>query len=368
MKLARLYGRETGNGSLAVVTRGFERALKQADAFAGFYGIDTAHGYAEGEIPDAGSNAPHGIYTGPLGAVGVMFEAGRHKKHWVMIAPNSDQLPLRLLTELSRYQKEHDVTFMAPSLWASLVVERFLGHCIVVPHGVMPEFHPRPERAEEMRQLYQAGEFRVVHFSTSDRQRKGTLELLQAWALLNQHGTFMKGAQLMCVLDPHAKLSIEALIADGEVPEWSSIQKTVKLTLRADFGAVAMSSLLTLSHVVCQPSRGEGFGLIPLEALCCGTPVIATNVTGHSEYLMGDSSDSPAGGAVIVATGELGPIDDLPGSRAPTVTPEAIADALYLARANWPKLQRDAQEIAAERGQAWSWEASLRQFVTGLKA
>lgn len=367
MTLARLYGRETGNGSLAVVTRGFERALRASGALAGFYGVDTASHYAEGEAPTAGSDARHGVYTGPLGAVGKMFEAGRHDEHWVMIAPNSDQLPERLVTQLKGYQNDHAVHLMAPSHWAAKIVQRFLGDCIVVPHGAMPEFKPKLHLAEEMRQLYQAGTFRVVHFSTSDRQRKGTIELLRAWQLLSARQG-LAGARLMCIMDPHARLSLESALADGEVPEWATIASTVKITDRADFGPEAMSHLLCLSHVVCQPSRGEGFGLIPLEALCSGTPVVATNVTGHSEYLIGDDTDPPQGGAIIIESDAFGLLDDLPGSQAPTVTPGAIAGALALARGHWPRLHAEAQAGAAALGRGWSWEASLEHFVSLLGA
>jgi len=36
---------------------------------------------------------------------------------------------------------------------------------------------------------------------------------------------------------------------------------------------------------VVHPSKSEGFGLVPLEALCCGIPVIAPAVTGLADYL-----------------------------------------------------------------------------------
>ncbi len=42
------------------------------------------------------------------------------------------------------------------------------------------------------------------------------------------------------------------------------------------------------NHVDCvlSPTRGEGFGLIPFEALACGTPVIVTDDTGMDQYLI----------------------------------------------------------------------------------
>ncbi len=363
MTLARIYGRETGNGSLAVVTRGFERAFKRAEIFAGLYGIDTADSYADGETPDAGSSARHAVFTGPLGVVGKMFEAGRHEHHWVMIAPNSDQLPRALVADLNRYSDEHVVHFLAPSEWAAGVVRGFLGECTCVPHGVMPEFKPNPELADEVRTLYSAGIFRVVHFSTSDRQRKGTIELLQAWRLLHQMGQ-LRGARLLCVLDYAAKLALEEALADGEVRDWAEIRSTVTIKDRADLPPEGMAYTLAASHVVCQPSRGEGFGLIPLEALCCGSPVVATATTGHAEYLIAGQFNP---GAMIIDSGPLGPIDDLPGSVAPTVSPMEIAESLMATRMAWEEIHREAQDGAAHLGTRWAWEASLAPFVSLLR-
>ena len=362
MTLVRLYGRETGNGSLAVVTRGFERALKQAEIFAGFYGIDTADSYGD-ELSSAGSNARHAVYTGPLGGVGKMFEAGRHEHHWVMIAPNSDQLPRALVAELKRYQEKHSLRFLAPSQWAAGVVRSFIGDCMAVPHGVTPEFQTDTKAADEVRMLYQAGTFRALHFSTSDRQRKGTIELLQAWQILQRDGA-LRGARLLCVLDYAAKLALDEALSEGAVEDWSSCRQTVTITDRGDLTPAGMASTLALAHVVCQPSRGEGFGLIPLESLCVGTPIVATTATGHSEYL---SLERPPGGAVLITPGLDAPIDDLPGSQAPFVTPGSIAQALKKAREDWPALHALAQKEAPRWQSTWSWEASLGPLVFMLR-
>ncbi len=45
-----------------------------------------------------------------------------------------------------------------------------------------------------------------------------------------------------------------------------------------------LAELIQDSDCFVLPSRGEGFGIPPLEALACGTPVIVSNATGHKEY------------------------------------------------------------------------------------
>ena len=41
-----------------------------------------------------------------------------------------------------------------------------------------------------------------------------------------------------------------------------------------------------LSNVFLMPSYGEGFGIVFLEALSCGIPVIAGNTDGSKDALM----------------------------------------------------------------------------------
>ena len=360
MALARIYGRVIGHGSLAVVTEGFRSALAGQDALAGVYGVDADIG---DEIEDtSGSNAPHGIYVGPLHAVGRMFEKGRHQHHWIMVTPNSDQLPRDLVKQLKAYRENHSVHFIAPSRWASNIVANFLGSCQTVPHGVSPEYRVNDEYAREVAKLYEALEFRVLHFSTSARQRKGTVELLKAW-LTFQGGGRGWTTQLLCVMDYEAKAALEEAIADGEIQNWKTLSESVRLIDRAELPPEHMARNLSRAHVVCQPSRGEGFGLIPLQALCCGVPIVATQVTGHSEYLRADSP-----GEVYVTTGEMAPIDDLPGSQAPSLEPGAISDALIVAHWKWRQLHAEALAGAPLWRSNWSWKASLEPFIEQLRA
>lgn len=361
--LARLYGKQLGHGSLAVVTRGFETELRRAGLLKGVYAVDLAMSYVDGECPTEGADARHGVYVGPLGCVGQMFEQGHHEHHFVMVTPNSDQLPQSLVRQLSGYQKKFSVRWMAPSLWAAEVVEGFLGDCLVVPHGVSAEYAPISEVNAATREAYLQGAFRVIHFSTSERQRKGTMELIQAWQLAQ--GRWANGAVLMCVMDYPAKAALEEAIADGEVSNWKSISESVRIVERAELSASYMARTLCQAHVVCQPSRGEGFGLIPLQALCCGVPVVATAATGHSEYLLTDLHRVP--GVCTVPTGDLAPIDDLPGSRAPSLDPHEIARALGEARANWFQMQSRLLVNAPMWQSNWSWQNSLEDFMRLLR-
>lgn len=356
MTTARLYGRFFGNTSLAVVTRGFETALAQAGILSG-----TSHVEAEENEDDdrAGADARHGIYVGPIGRFDEMMKRGLHQHHWLMVTPNSNRLPTDLMQVLEKWVSTRSHHLISPSAWAADVVQKHLmsARVRVVPHGVSEQFHPHDEISKQTFRDFEEGQFRVIHFSTSARQRKGTLELIQAW------GEAVLGpGRLLCVMDMEARSALQDALADVGIyhPE------SVAIVDRADFPPEAMAKTLASAHVVCQPSRGEGFGLVPLEALACGVPVVATNVTGHCEYLASPGAGMRPG-VVAVRTGPLSPLDDLPGSTAPTLYPRALANALEAAKTGWPRLQEEAMNAAWLVQRDWSWHASLAPFIQTLR-
>lgn len=59
-------------------------------------------------------------------------------------------------------------------------------------------------------------------------------------------------------------------------------------TIKGDYSKSQLNELLERSDCFVFPSRGEGFGLTPLEALATGLPVIIPNASGMSEYFNSD--------------------------------------------------------------------------------
>ena len=57
--------------------------------------------------------------------------------------------------------------------------------------------------------------------------------------------------------------------------------------------AYLLSGFYAAGHCFVFPTRGEGFGLPPLEALACGVPVITTGYSGTMDYLMKDGKPLP---------------------------------------------------------------------------
>jgi glycosyltransferase involved in cell wall biosynthesis len=83
------------------------------------------------------------------------------------------------------------------------------------------------------------------------------------------------------------------------------------------------------------PSRYEGFGIPPLEAMACGAPVIATRTGAIPEF----AQDA----ALLVDPGDIG------GLRAALV--RIVRDA---------ELRRELRARGPERARAWTWERGAR--------
>jgi glycosyltransferase involved in cell wall biosynthesis len=112
------------------------------------------------------------------------------------------------------------------------------------------------------------------------------------------------------------------LVLVGPTAPWAHELPDVILT-----GAVSdddLAAIYTGAHALVFPSDDEGFGLPPVEALACGTPVVASDVPALREVLEGRAT--------------LGAVDDLDG---------LIAAA-------------EAAERPAPAPPAWTWRDAAR--------
>jgi len=356
----RLYGRVLGYGSHAQVTDGFAGVLRDADLLAGIVAFDR-------DLPPdspqpGGALAPHAVFTGPLGHLRAMRSGARHRARYAMLAPNSSAVPPLLLRALESECTE----ILVPSEWAQEVVEELTSIPVrVVPHGIAPGFVRSPSLREVAAEAYRRGAFNVLHLSSSDRERKGTHALLEAWGMLMAKGELPAEAKLRLVLDVEALSKTVAWMAERAGPGMRLDSVTV--TARLEARPTALAQVYGVQHVVCQPSRGEGFGCCPLEGLACGVPIVATACTGHSQWFRPLSLQPSLPGAVRVEHGPDARIDDLPGAMAPTVEPDAVAVALRRAYAEWEALDAAAASGAAALRETWAWGRQIAPFVEYLR-
>ena len=340
----RVYGVTLGGGSWKRVTDGVVEGLKALGAYAGIVPIDV---YDE-EESYPGFDAETAIGIGPPLSTAALMARGLHKKRVVMIAPNSTWVSDALLRAVS-----HTATEIAsPSLWGKEILDRAVFEAgLTLPvsvyrHGVTRAFAPNDLDAQTLQNQYDAGCFRILHFASTSKERKGTRLLVEAFERVVEGGD-------LAAARPELDLVLEGpgLVEDlRRLAPKSFTAGRVTPTMRLDASPSESNQLYHSAHLVCQPSRGEGFGLVPLEAAASGAVVAMTRATGHTEY----ADDVPA---VIVGHGAYAPIDDGPGAMAPSVSVEAVARALLDAHTRWRDKKLRARHAVALIGTKWSWEA-----------
>jgi alpha-1,3-rhamnosyl/mannosyltransferase len=75
------------------------------------------------------------------------------------------------------------------------------------------------------------------------------------------------------------------LVLVGETGPWAS--ELPNVTLTGEVNDDDLAAIYTGAHALVFPSDDEGFGLPPVEALACGTPVVACDVPAVREVLEG---------------------------------------------------------------------------------
>jgi len=195
-----------------------------------------------------------------------------------------------------------------------------------------PRFRPLPvEEVASVRQRYGLGARYLLHVG-SISQKKNLLALLQAFELLCARGY---DGDLVLVGRRYSRGEDTALDAHLE----RSPQRTrVRLT-----GAVPDEDLPALyngAELAVFPSLHEGFGIVPVEAMACGTPLICSTggalpeVVGDGGLLLEDARDP-----VAIATAAQNVLGD------PALRTQLVTRGLARAAAYTPA--RAAQETLA---------------------
>ena len=333
-----------GNASNARVTNGIRGALKELGLLRGFVPIDAF----DEDVDYPGALAEIGVMVGPYPLVRLMRH-GFHKRRYLIVAPNSTWVPSSLVEIVESHAEA-----VGPSRWAAVILECYLEQpwVSVWRHGVDQGFKPDPEAHELLEREYKKGVFRVLHLSSSALQRKGTWELLRGW----------KKFLLRTELEPRLAIGLDHSSPDMEEYAEEHLRGTVNWLGHVGGDVAKMAELYQSFHVVCQPSRGEGFGMVPLEARACGIPICATSCTGHAEHV-GLKLFAPEMGVSIIEHGRMDDIDDGPGARAPAVASSEIRRALDRFELAWNDFHCRALGKAEAVRQDWSWRAVTEKWL-----
>ncbi|MBD2109842.1 glycosyltransferase family 1 protein [Nodosilinea sp. FACHB-13] len=142
-------------------------------------------------------------------------------------------------------------------------------------NGVDPAFCPQPpEQTAAARSRYGLGTERFCLLNVgSNHPRKNVIALLQALALLRQQGIpaylIKAGADLTAeqkIYVQHQNLT-DCIVYVGKPNQTELV------------------ALYNAADVLVAPSLYEGFGITPLEAMACGTPVVVADATALPEVV-----------------------------------------------------------------------------------
>lgn len=144
----------------------------------------------------------------------------------------------------------------------------------VLYNGVDPSrFHPVPQ-PQARRDLGYADEDRIILFVGNVQASKGCMELLQAFAKLRTRIPHLK--LVFVGAGPQQKALVGECAARGMSGDVTFAGRLAHDQIVRWFGA---------ADVFCLPSHAEGVPNVVLEAMACGTPVVATRVGGIPEVL-----------------------------------------------------------------------------------
>lgn len=130
-----------------------------------------------------------------------------------------------------------------------------------------------------------------------------------------------------------------------------------------------LGRLYTMADAFLWPSRGEGFGLPPLEALACGVPVVATDHSSHTEFLKENGKARPG---VLLIDGEVVPYDKgdsiyYPGFDWFEPDLDHFRKQMREVYENHKKYKEEALETSKVMRKEWTWSKGAEKAVERLE-
>lgn len=282
------------------------------------------------------SHAPVGVYIGYPGAAPNWLK--EHQTKCLVTVCETNKIPDEWVSACLQV----DYVFVPSKFCRQVFIDSGVRKTpvIVVPHGVDPVRVPVLSNwADTIDILHVTGAVSFPH-------RKGTPALLQAWKNIEKDF-------------PTAYLTLR-MYKEPRMMEYIKRLGVERVLVNDDpsLAPDAMASYLNGFDAVIQPSRGEGFGIVPLEGRVLGIPQILTPIAGHSEHFApGVDIEVPVGPYKPMIT--QGNADGF----APTVEAAGVEQALRTFMADVVGHKKRTEAWAGRFKDLWQWRNVLKPLM-----
>jgi glycosyltransferase-like protein len=192
----------------------------------------------------------------------------------------------RLAAWQERAYRDAGQVLCVSDTWTREMRHRYGIEAITVPNGVeMARFTPEPLPGDEViRQRLGIGAGPLVLAVGGVEERKNTLALLDAFPAVRRGfpaaQLVIAGGASLLDHDAYTRRFIQRAAQHG-----LSIGPHENVVITGPLEDAALPALFRSADVLAMISVREGFGLVVLEALACGTPVVASAIAPFTEYL-----------------------------------------------------------------------------------
>ncbi|HET7034337.1 MAG TPA: glycosyltransferase family 4 protein [Thermomicrobiaceae bacterium] len=226
---------------------------------------------------------------------------------------------------LGHFHGKLDARIAVSPAAAEFISQYFPARYEVIPNGIDTEqFGPHVEPVRR----YVDGRPNILFVGRFNESRKGLKYLLRALALVRQEF-------------PHARLLV---VGPGDPRRYERELDRAQLTNVVFVGPVdkqGLAAYYATCDIFCAPSTGrESFGIVLLEAMASGKPVVATNIRGYSSVVRHRTD----------------------GLLVERKNPEALAVALVHLLAD-DQLRQRFGEAGRERAADFSWPVVARRVL-----
>lgn len=211
---------------------------------------------------------------------------------------------------------------------------------VVIPPGVdLERFHPMDKKEAKRRVGIPCGDANIL-FAGRIEPLKGIDTMLQAMAIIQERAPATVENCCMAIIggDPWADDLDEEMARLQELRDDLKIHDLVVFLGAKD--QEILPNYYAAAEVVVMPSHYESFGMVALEAMAMGTPVIASEVGGLAHLVKHERT----------------------GYHVPSRDPEALARRIFELLTN-PRCREAMGQAAREHAQAYAWPNIVSQMM-----